>query len=200
MRDSLVRVRQGTDRGSLADIADTIRLPQMGPRLIVLLLVAIAAGVTAGFVSSATSSHAGRALGSPYSFGQCPIPLEYRSAFERAAAESRLPLALLTAVADVESEFRPYARSEVGANGLLQVLPSTARAMNSDASTPDRNVLAGARYLRVLLDRFDSTELALAAYNAGPTAVQKAGGAPNRASKAYVHEVTRLWRSLNGCR
>jgi soluble lytic murein transglycosylase-like protein len=72
--------------------------------------------------------------------------------------------------------------------------------MKADTSTPERNVLAGARYLRLLLDRFDSTELALAAYNAGPTAVEKAGGAPNRASRAYVHEVTRLWRSLNGCR
>jgi soluble lytic murein transglycosylase-like protein len=171
----------------------------MGPRLIVLLLVAIASGITAGFVGSATGRHGPRASLNVV-FGQCPIPPEFRSAFRRAAAHSRLPLALLTAVASVESKFRPEARSAAGAHGLLQVLPSTAKAMKADTSTPERNVLAGARYLRLLLDRFDSTELALAAYNAGPTAVEKAGGAPNRASRAYVHEVTRLWRSLNGCR
>ena len=51
-----------------------------------------------------------------------------------------------------------------------------------------------------MIDRFKSTELALAAYNAGPTAVAAAGGAPNRDSQAYVHEVTRLWRSFNGCK
>jgi soluble lytic murein transglycosylase-like protein len=173
----------------------------MGPRLVVLLFVAIASGFAAGFVGSATGAHGHRAsLGPNVVFGQCPIPPEFRSAFKRAAAHSRLPLALLTAVASVESTFRPDARSAIGAHGLLQVLPSTAKAMNADTSTPERNVLAGARYLRLLLDRFDSTQLALAAYNAGPTAVEKAGGAPNRASQAYVHEVTRLWRSLNGCR
>jgi soluble lytic murein transglycosylase-like protein len=51
-----------------------------------------------------------------------------------------------------------------------------------------------------MIDRFKSTEPALAAYNGGPTAVEKAGGAPNELSQAFVREVTRLWRSLNGCR
>ena len=70
-----------------------------------------------------------------------------------------------------------------------------------DVSTPEKNVLAGARYLRLLFDRFHSADLALAAYNAGPTAVDKAGGqAPNKASVTYVGEVTTLWLSLNGCR
>ena len=107
---------------------------------------------------------------------------------------------MLAAVANVESRFEPDARSAAGAHGLLQVLPSTAKELKLDTSTPEKNVLAGARYLRILLDRFQSTELALAAYNAGPTAVIKAGGAPNRASLTYVREVTRLWRSLNGCK
>jgi peptidoglycan DL-endopeptidase CwlO len=177
-------------------------LPPMRPRLIVLLFVSIASGVTAGFVGSATAGHGNRAAlpRQKVVFGQCPIPAKFRSAFERASVQSRLPLALLTAVANVESEFEPDARSTAGAHGLLQVLPSTARALNADTSTPDRNVLAGARYLRLMIDRFKSTELALAAYNAGPTAVEKAGGAPNKLSQAYVREVTRLWRSLNGCR
>jgi soluble lytic murein transglycosylase-like protein len=60
-------------------------------------------------------------------------------------------------------------------------------------------VLGGARYLRQMLDRFSSTDLALAAYNAGPTAVQAAGGAPSAAVQTYVSNVTELWRSLAGC-
>jgi soluble lytic murein transglycosylase-like protein len=172
------------------------------PRLIVLLFVAIASGVAAGFVGAATAGKAKRSVFRPpaYEFGRCPIPSRFRPAFVRASTESRLPLALLTAVANVESEFQPNARSTAGAHGLLQILPSTAEALKIDTSRPAENVRAGARYLRMLLDQFQSTELALAAYNAGPTAVEKAGGAPNHASAQYVREVTRLWRSLNGCR
>ncbi|HSS74277.1 MAG TPA: transglycosylase SLT domain-containing protein [Gaiellaceae bacterium] len=174
----------------------------MRPRLIVLLFVAIASGVAAGVVGSATAGHGSRAAFTPprVVFGMCPIPDEFRPAFVRAAGQSRLPLALLAAVASVESSFLPDERSTAGAHGLLQVLPSTAQALNADTSSPGRNVLAGARYLRLMIDRFKSTEFALAAYNAGPTAVAAAGGAPNRASQAYVHEVTRLWRSFNGCK
>jgi soluble lytic murein transglycosylase-like protein len=69
-----------------------------------------------------------------------------------------------------------------------------------DADRPDSNVLAGARYLRQLLDRFHSPDLALAAYNAGPTAVAEAGGAPTQATWEYVTRVTALWRDLRDCR
>ena len=174
----------------------------MRPRLIVLLFVTIASGVTAGWVGSATAGHGRRATFAPprVVFGRCPIPDQFRPAFVAASQQSQLPLALLTAVAAVESKFEPDARSVAGAHGLLQILPSTAKDLNVDTSTPENNVLAGARYLRMLLDQFKSTELALAAYNAGPTAVEKAGGAPNDESIAYVREVTRLWRSYNGCK
>ena len=174
----------------------------MRPRITVLLLVTIVSGVVAGFVGQATAGKPRRvALGTPqFVYGPCPIPAQFRLAFDRASRQTRLPLALLAAVANVESRFQPDARSAAGAHGLLQVLPSTAAALKLDTSTPEKNVLAGARYLRILLDRFHSTDLALAAYNAGPTAVAKAGGAPNKASIAYAHEVTRLWRSLNGCK
>jgi len=175
----------------------------MRPRLIVLLLVAIVSGVVAGFVGQATASKNKVALvrSQKVVFGPCPIPERYRGAFELAARETHLPLALLAAVANVESQFQANARSTAGAHGLLQVLPSTAKALHLDVSTPEKNVIAGARYLRILFDRFQSADLALAAYNAGPTAVDKAGGnAPNKASVAYVGEVTSLWRSLNGCR
>ena len=70
--------------------------------------------------------------------------------------------------------------------------------MNADR--PASNVLAGARYLQQLLQRFHSTDLALAAYNAGPTAVAEAGGAPTAGTLDYVANVTALWRELRGCR
>ena len=60
-------------------------------------------------------------------------------------------------------------------------------------------MLAGARYLRLLLDRFHSADLALAAYNAGPAAVERAGGAPSGQTITYVANVTAAWRSLRGC-
>jgi soluble lytic murein transglycosylase-like protein len=130
----------------------------------------------------------------------CPLPSRYRSAFELASRQTALPLPLLVAVAHVESRVDQTARSGRGARGILQVLPSTAASLGLDASRPRPNVLAGARYLRQLLERFDSPDLALAAYNAGPAAVERRGRAPTGETVSYVANVTRLWRSLRGCR
>ncbi len=94
----------------------------------------------------------------------------------------------------------PDARSSADARGLLQVLPSTAAALQLDVSRPETNLLAGARYLRRLLDEFQSPDLALAAYNAGPSAVARAGGAPAQETLEYVANVTALWRMLRDCR
>ena len=118
----------------------------------------------------------------------------------RAARDANLPVELLVAVAQVESQMTPAARSSADARGLLQVLPSTGDALRLDVDRPATNVLAGARYLRQLLDEFHSPDLALAAYNAGPTAVAEAGGAPTQETLDYVANVTSLWRDLRGCR
>ena len=107
---------------------------------------------------------------------------------------------MLVAVAQVESNLQASVRSSADARGLLQVLPSTAAALDLNVDRPESNVLAGARYLRVLLDRFKSPDLALSAYNAGPTAVEEYGGAPTEATVTYVANVTEIWRSLRGCR
>ena len=131
---------------------------------------------------------------------ECPIPEAYRDAFVRASAETGVPLSLLVAVAWEESRMEPHARSHAGAEGLLQLMPTTAAEVQVDATTPAGNVLAGARYLDRMLDRFENTELALAAYNAGPTAVERAGGAPYAETRAYVAQVTGRWRDLAGCR
>jgi soluble lytic murein transglycosylase-like protein len=130
----------------------------------------------------------------------CPLPPALRSGFEAAARETGVPLALLVAMGEQESGLRADAVSRAGARGLLQLMPATAAELRVDADHPDANVLGGARYLRTLLDRFDSHELALAAYNAGPTAVARHGQAPTSETVAYVAEVTGRWRALAGCR
>jgi soluble lytic murein transglycosylase-like protein len=130
----------------------------------------------------------------------CPFPAGLRSAFESAARDTSVPPALLYAVAKVESNLEVDARSPVGARGLLQLMPATAESLALDPDQPETNVLAGARYLRQMLDRFGSVDLALAAYNAGPTAVTKAGGAPSTGVVRYVDNVDAAWRSVAGCR
>lgn len=90
--------------------------------------------------------------------------------------------ALLDAVARVESNYRPDAVSPKGARGLLQLMPETARRLEADPDDPSQNADAGARYLRELLLRYldhpHQVRLALAAYNAGPGAVERHGGVP----------------------
>ncbi|WP_317995165.1 lytic transglycosylase domain-containing protein [Vulcanimicrobium alpinum] len=100
--------------------------------------------------------------------------------------------ALLKAVIANESAFDANATSKVGAQGLMQLMPETAAAMGvRDAYDPVQNVAGGARYLRGLLDRFGGNErLAVAAYNAGPGAVEKYGDVPPYAeTQTYVNNV-----------
>lgn len=106
--------------------------------------------------------------------------------------ETRLPLSLLTAVARVESQFQPGATSSAGARGPLQVMPKVAAELELelDVERPTQNVLAGARYLRLQFDHFPSSDLALAAYTAGPTAVANAGGAPSDATRSRFRLTT----------
>jgi soluble lytic murein transglycosylase-like protein len=81
----------------------------------------------------------------------------------------------------------------------MQVVPTTAAELRLDPNVPSSNVLAGARYLKLMLVRFSRTDLALAAYNAGPTLVEKVGRAPNLESLSYVANVQRRWSALAGC-
>jgi hypothetical protein len=136
----------------------------------------------------------------PSSHSRCPIPNGLRGAFIVAGKQTHLPLSLLVAVARTESHFDSNARSEAGAIGVLQVMPATARALGVDPSDPQANVIAGARYLRSLYSRFGSSRLAIAAYNAGPTAITASAGALGKETRAYVANVKRNWRSLRGCR
>ena len=129
----------------------------------------------------------------------CPVPARFRTAFAQAASRTGVPASLLVATAYEESRMDPAARSEAGATGLLQLMPATARQLRLDSDDPAVNVLAGARYLRQLLGRFGSVDLALAAYNAGPTAVERAGAAPSVSTLRYVANVERRAASLSVC-
>jgi soluble lytic murein transglycosylase-like protein len=131
--------------------------------------------------------------------GRCPIPARFRRAFVRAARDTGLQLSMLVAVAQVESELDPDARSVAGAKGLMQVVPTTAAELKLDVDRPATNVLAGARYLKLMLERFSRTDLALAAYNAGPTLVARVGRAPNDQAVAYIANVQSRWAALAGC-
>jgi soluble lytic murein transglycosylase-like protein len=129
----------------------------------------------------------------------CPVPARFRSAFAHASAATGVSASLLVATAYQESRMNPEARSEAGAEGLLQLMPQTAREVQLAGDSPALNVLAGARYLRQMLDRFGTVDLALAAYNAGPTAVERAGGAPTLATLRYVKDVETRSTTLSSC-
>jgi cell wall-associated NlpC family hydrolase len=115
----------------------------------------------------------------------------YADLFAQAGAAHGVSPALLAAMAKTESGFNSSAVSPAGATGLMQFMPATATSLGVDASDPASSIDGAARYLRSLTDQFGSTQLALAAYNAGPGAVQRAGGVPaNGETPSYVQKVT----------
>lgn len=112
---------------------------------------------------------------------------------QAAAIRNGLDLALVKAVVAVESGFRAEATSRVGALGLMQLMPATARELGVNPRDPAENVDGGTRYLAGLLKMFGSERLALAAYNAGPGRVRRAGGIPKiPETQRYVREVLLL--------
>jgi len=112
------------------------------------------------------------------------------------AQEKRISPDLVRAVIQVESGFNQWAKSPKGAMGLMQLMPDTIREFNvRDPFNAAENIRAGVAYLKRLLDRYANNEvLALAAYNAGPSAVDKHGQAvpPYKETRDYVQKVTKI--------
>lgn len=129
-------------------------------------------------------------------------PLEMASAAAHAFA---LPEAFVRSVMRAESGFQPHALSPKGAIGLMQLMPDTARFLGVNPHDPEQNALGGAKYLHDLLARYegnpDQVLLALAAYNAGPAAVEKYHGVPPYAeTRQYIWRVVNQWAKENSPR
>ena len=123
-------------------------------------------------------------------------PGRYDSVIDEAAEEHGVSADLVRAVIQVESGYNPRARSPKGAMGLMQLMPGTAAELGvRNPYNPSENIRGGVAYLRSLLDRYNNDEtLALAAYNAGPTAVEKYGNVvpPYRETQRYVDKVQNI--------
>jgi soluble lytic murein transglycosylase-like protein len=128
------------------------------------------------------------------------LSTKFDELFNEIARTYNLDPRLLHAIAKVESNYNPRAVSPKGALGVMQLIPSTARLVGvSDPFDPRENIHGGARYLRYLLDKFGDLTLALAAYNAGPKAVEAYGGIPPyEETQRYVRSVLSLYQRLKG--
>ncbi|MDP2311676.1 MAG: lytic transglycosylase domain-containing protein [Pseudomonadota bacterium] len=126
----------------------------------------------------------------------------YDDAFLYAAAANGLPAELIKAVAVAESRMNPGAVSPAGAQGLMQVMPATARALGlTNPFDAEQSITAGASYLARQVAAFGSYTLAIAAYNAGPGAVRKYGGVPPYAeTTTYVARVLGLYEHFRDTR
>jgi soluble lytic murein transglycosylase-like protein len=116
------------------------------------------------------------------------------ASIDQAAAQFRLPAALIKAVVKAESNYQVRALSPAGAQGLMQLMPATARELGvTDPFDIDQNIRGGAQYLRNMLDQFNGDiHLALSAYNAGPGTVAKySGNVPYAETRTYVQRVLR---------
>jgi soluble lytic murein transglycosylase len=142
----------------------------------------------------------------PAPYARLLYPLRYEEIIDGHAENYRLDPALLAAVIYQESKFRADAKSSSGAIGLMQLLPDTAqgiadrtggsRFVVDDLYNPELNIRYGAWYLRHLLDKYESEDLALAAYNAGQTNVdgwrERGVGIQFAETRAYVERVMEL--------
>lgn len=118
---------------------------------------------------------------------------EIKDLVEKYSEKNGLDEDLVAAVIRQESGFNPKAVSKAGAIGLMQLMPATAQGLGvEDPYDPEQNIAGGTKYLKNLINKYDSVELGLAAYNAGPGAVNKYGGIPPyKETQNYVRNIMR---------
>ena len=148
---------------------------------------------------SAIIRHLGNSASQAFAQEEEPAPMQVKSSgnadidsiMTDAAAEYNVPVNLIHAVAQAESGYNQDARSEAGAIGVMQLMPETAEGLGVDPTDLRGNIYGGAKYLRQLMDTFGGDmQKVIAAYNAGPGAVQKYGGIPPYAeTQDYVQKV-----------
>ena len=148
-----------------------------------------------------TAATAATAASSAVSMGQASgsgLSGPYAALFTASGKRHGIDPALLSAVAKAESGYKATAVSKAGAQGLMQLMPSTARGLGVNPKDPAEAIDGAARLLSgYLRDYHGKTDLALAAYNAGPGAVRKYGGVPPyNETRTYVERVTRNWENL----
>ena len=138
----------------------------------------------------------------PSGWSNEPLPewVPFRGSIETAAKTANLHPWLLAALVQAESAFDPNAVSRAGAKGLTQLMPSAAADHRvRDVFDPTENLRGGASHLRLMLDRFESLTLALAAYNAGAAAVERYDGIPPyRETQDYVRRILRRFCPTDG--
>lgn len=116
----------------------------------------------------------------------------YQNLIQKASAKYGVDQSLIQSVIQTESNFNEKAVSKVGAQGLMQLMPATAKSLGvENAFDPQQNIEGGVKYLSQLLGKYNGNkELALAAYNAGPKAVEKYGGVPPyKETQQYVKKI-----------
>ncbi|HWB86714.1 MAG TPA: lytic transglycosylase domain-containing protein [Bryobacteraceae bacterium] len=128
-------------------------------------------------------------------------PLDTHALIKAAAQKHGVPAEFIRSIVAAESNFDRDAVSPKGAIGLMQLMPETARQFGADPSIPGENIDAGTRYLRVLMDRYhkyrDWMKRVIAAYNAGPAAVDRYRGVPPyRETRKYVARVLTYLRQF----
>ena len=130
-----------------------------------------------------------------YNYSRKEIEAIVRETAERLGIDPELALKL----AKEESNLNPLAYSSKGAIGVMQLLPETARMLGADPLDVKQNIEGGLRYFKMLLDRYGDEKLAVAAYNAGPGAVEKYGGVPPyRETRRLVKSVARKGEEEEG--
>ena len=127
-------------------------------------------------------------------------PNQYDHLILKASLLHDVDFSLLKSIIKVESNFDCYAVSQKGAKGLMQIMPQNFSFLNiRNPFDPEENIMGGTLYFKQMLEKFNKIELALAAYNAGPTTVDKYNGIPPISeTKGYVKKVMSHYKDMSG--